>query len=334
MPIPLRTAAFWSLYKIIDRAPVMQQPADKVRAASDLRKKLLRLPGVWLIAGRADKGVDISESEAVAADGSVLPLRIYRPKNVGAEPLGVVLNFHGGGWVSGDVLQSEWWASSLAARAGVVVVSVEYRLAPEHPFPGPAEDCYDATKWVADHADVLGVDPARLAVMGDSAGGNLAAVVSLMARDRGGPHIALQVLIYPSVDLAADLPSERENANAPILTSKDIATTPGLYLHGSLRELSDPYASPLRAEHGGLPPALIQTAQFDPLRDHGSAYARALRGAGVEVRLTNYVDAVHGYLSLPGIVPAARQALAEAVATVQDRLQVGFPRDLRERVEL
>jgi acetyl esterase len=320
MSIPLRTAAFWSVYRLLERTPVMQQPADKVRAARELRQKMLRLPGAWVIAGRADRGVDITETEAVVTDGTPLRLRVYRPKGTAAEALPVIVNFHGGGWVSGDARQSEWWASSLSARAGVAVVSVEYRLAPEHPFPIATEDCYDTTVWVGDHAADLGIDAGRLAVMGDSAGGNLAAVVALMARDRGGPQIAAQILLYPSVDLVADLPSEHENANAPILTSKDLATTPGLYFHGSTGEMSDPYASPLRAKHHDLPPALIQTAQFDPLRDHGRAYADALRAAGGEVRLTNYVDAVHGYVSLPGVVPAARQALGETVAFVQERL--------------
>jgi acetyl esterase len=320
MAVPFRTVLFWSIYKLVDRAPVMQQTPDKVRAASDLRKRMLSLPGASLLTGRAHEGAEISEAAAVASDGTSIPLRVYRPRNAGREPLPVILNFHGGGWVSGDVRQSEWWASSIAARADVVVVSVEYRLAPEHPFPIPVEDCYDATVWVADNAAVLGVDPDRLAVMGDSAGANMAAVVSLMARDRGGPSIAAQLLIYPSVDIGSDLPSEHENANAPILTSKDIATTPGLYFHRSEREMSDPYASPLRGKHHDLPPALIQTAQFDPLRDHGSVYAAALRAAGVEVRLTNYVDAVHGYVSLPGLVPAAKQALAEAVGFADERL--------------
>jgi acetyl esterase len=173
--------------------------------------------------------------------------------------------------------------------------------------------------WVAEHADELLIDPARIAVMGDSAGGNLAAVVSLMARDRGAPAIAAQVLVYPSVDLIDTLPSERENANAPILTSKDLANVPGLYFHGSTAQKADPYASPLRGKHEGLPPALIQTAQFDPLRDHGAAYAEALAAAGVPVRLTNYVDAVHGYISLPGLVPVARQAVAEAAAFLRER---------------
>ena len=317
MALPLRTAAFWTIYKLFERGPVMQQSADSVRRASDLRKKLLALPPAKVITWRTDRNAVVSAGEATATDGTALPLRIYRPKDAGPGPLPVVLNFHGGGWVSGDVHQSEWWASSIAARAGVVVVSVEYRLAPENSFPIPVEDCYDATRWVAEHAEELGVDPSRLAVMGDSAGGNMAAVVSLMARDRGEFAVALQVLIYPSVELVDDFPSEHENANAPILTAKDIATTPGLYFHDTTREMSDPYASPLRGKHENLPPALIQTAQFDPLRDQGPAYAAALTAAGVEVRLTNYIDAVHGYASLPGISPSARQALAEAVEVVR-----------------
>jgi len=320
VPIPLRTTAFWSVYRLLDRAPVMQQPVEKVRAASELRKRLFRLPPAALIAGRTHRGVEVEETVARAADGTSLPLRVHRPLGSRGSARPAVLNFHGGGWVSGDVRQSEWWASSVAAQAGVVVVSVEYRLAPEHPFPGPPEDCYDATLWVAEHADELGIDPSRLAVMGDSAGGNLAAVVAMMARDRGAPRIAAQVLVYPSVDLADELPSERENATAPILTGKDIANAGRLYFVGSPGERADPYASPLRGKHEELPPALIQTAQFDPLRDHGPAYAAALRAAGVEVRLTNYVDAVHGYLSLPGLVPSSRQALAEAVAFLRERL--------------
>ncbi|MFN2561063.1 MAG: alpha/beta hydrolase [Jatrophihabitans sp.] len=319
MSIPLRTAAFWSVYKLIERAPVMQQPVEKVRAAADLRNKALGLPLAWLITGRPARGVDITETEASAADGTPLPLRVYRPKGA-AGRLPVVLNFHGGAWVSGSVLQSEWWASALAARAGVVVVSVEYRLAPEHSFPTPVEDCYDATRWVAQHAEEFGVDADRLAVMGDSAGGNMAAVVAMMARDRGEPSVALQVLIYPSVELGGEYPSERENANRPILTSKDIVNAPGLYFHESTREMTDPYASPIRGKLEGLPPALIQTAEFDPLRDHGAYYAEALRAAGVEVRSTNYVEAVHGYISLPGIQPVARQALAEAAAEIRRHL--------------
>jgi acetyl esterase len=306
----LRTALFWSVVRRIER-PVMQQPADKVRAVSDRRARLLRLPGTWLIAGRLDAGALVADSSLTLADGTRLGTRIYRPRAGGEGPLPVVVNFHGGGWVSGDARQSDWWCSAVAAAAGVVVVSIDYRLAPEHPFPTAAEDCHAATAWVAEHADELGVDATRLAVMGDSAGGNLAAVVSLMARDRGGPAIALQVLLYPSVDLGADYPSKDENADAPILSRKDLENTWRLYVSDPATDPKDPYASPLYADHHDLPPALIQTAQYDPLRDQGAAYADALRAAGVPVRLTNYVDAVHGYISLPGVTVGARQALAE-----------------------
>jgi acetyl esterase len=318
--MPLRTRAFWSVYRVLDRAPVMQQPADRVRARSEQRKRLFRLPVARVITGWPDRSVEISDTTMRLEDDTDLPLRIYRPKAGGAEPLPVVVNFHGGGWVSGDARQSEWWCAGVAAGAGVVVISVEYRLAPEHPFPTATEDCYAVAKWVAEHGAELGVEGARLTVMGDSAGGNLAAVVTLMARDRGAPDIALQVLIYPSVAVGVDFPSKHENADAPVLTAKDVANTPRLYLLGTDADTKDPYVSPLYAEHHDLPPTLIQTAQYDPLRDEGAAYAAALRDAGVDVRLTNYVDAVHGYASLPGISPSAGQALAEAIEIIRQHV--------------
>ncbi|WP_375489747.1 alpha/beta hydrolase [uncultured Jatrophihabitans sp.] len=323
MSLPLRTKVFWSIYRRVERDPVMQQGADKVRAASDRRRKMSRMPGSSLLTGRPDRGAVAEDTAATLPDGTTLPLRIYRPQvrttDAAADALPVVMYFHGGGWVSGDPWQSEWWCAGVAAGAGAVVVSVDYRLAPEHPFPTPVEDCYAATVWVAEHARELGVDADRLAVMGDSAGGNAAAVVSLMARDRGGPRIRLQALIYPSVDLGADYPSKHENADAPVLTRKDLDTTWHLYLPDESK-MHDPYASPLYAEHHDLPPALIQTAQYDPLRDQGAVYAAALRAAGVSVRLTNYVRAVHGYVSLRNVTIGADQALGEAVAVLEDAL--------------
>ncbi|MDT4908122.1 MAG: acetyl esterase [Pseudonocardiales bacterium] len=324
MAIPRRAAALWRVMSILDRAPLAELTHKQVRAASNLRKRLVGLPGAWLVLGRPDRGARAEDSTARLPDGTVLPLRIYRPRVAGEEPLPVVVNFHGGGWVSGDPMQSEWWCSSVSAQAGVVVVSVDYRLAPEHPFPTAAEDSYAATLWVTEHADELRVDGSRVAVMGDSAGGNLSAVVSLMARDRGTPQIALQVLIYPSVELIETFPSEDENEFAPILGKADLTAFSALYRGAD--DGTDPYGSPLRGKHHDLPPALIQTAEHDPLRDHGTVYAVALRSAGVEVRLTNYVDAVHGYISLPGVVPAARQALAEAVVALRDALSIAvFP---------
>ncbi|HEY8828940.1 MAG TPA: alpha/beta hydrolase [Jatrophihabitantaceae bacterium] len=322
MAIPLRANLFWRLASLIDRASAATLTADNVRASSDRRKKLTALPGMTLFLGRTDRGAQAEDSVAELPDGTALPVRVYRPRAASGTALPVVVYFHGGGWVSGDARQSEWWCSSIAAQADVVVVSVDYRLAPEHPFPVPGQDCYVATVWVMEHAEELGVDATRLAVMGDSAGGNLSAVVCLMARDQGGPAIALQVLLYPSVEIVESFPSEDENAHAPVLTKADLTVFSRLYLGGA--DGTDPYASPLRGKHTGLPRALIQTAQHDPLRDHGPAYAAALRDSGVEVRLTNYVDAVHGYVSLPGIVPAARQALAEAVVEVRSALQASI----------
>ena len=201
-----------------------------------------------------------------------------------------------------------------------MVVSVDYRLAPEHPYPAAVDDCLDATRWVAEHADHLGVDAGRMAVMGDSAGGNLSAVVALLARDADGPPLALQVLIYPAVDLASTFESERRNADAPILTASDMHVFSGHYL--TEQQKTEPTASPLRWETlAGVAPALIQTAQYDPLLDDGSHYAEALRAAGVPVRYTCYLDAVHGFISLPGVAPAARQALAEIIGEL--RLALG-----------
>jgi acetyl esterase len=322
MAIPRRARLVWTATSVLERRPVMQQPPHRILAARRRRQRLNRLPGMWLVIGRPDSGAEITVGEMRLDDGTALPLRIYRPREASTGTLPVVVNFHGGGWVSGDAYQSEWWCAAVAAKAKVVVVSVEYRLAPEYRFPVPAEDCYAATQWVAANARSLGVDAGRLAVMGDSAGGNLAAVVALMARDRGGPPIALQVLIYPSVDARRDqYPSEFENAHAPALTKKDVDNTPRIYLPDPESDALNPYASPVLADAEALPPALIQTAQHDPIRDHGAVYARRLSAAGVDVRYTNYDDAIHGYISLPGIVPSARDALAEAVETIREYLK-------------
>jgi acetyl esterase/lipase len=316
MAIPLQTQIFWKALSRMSGTPLMQLPPDQVRAASDKRKKLIGMPGGALIVGRPHPDVLIGDKTAKGTDGVAIPIRVYRPADSLDEALPLIANFHGGGFIAGDPQQSEWWCSSIAHDVRAVVVSVDYRLAPEHPFPAAAEDCYAATVWAAEHASDLGADGARLAVMGDSAGGNLAAVVSVMARDRGTPSIAFQLLIYPAVDLVNTYPSEDENEFAPIIGKADLHAHE-LYCPG---QASDPYASPLFAKHEGLPPALIQTAQHDPLRDQGPAYAEALRSAGVAVRLTNYVDAVHGYISIPGVVPAARQALAEAVEALRSGL--------------
>jgi acetyl esterase len=302
----------WNVVRRLERDDPTQMSAEQIERARERRRLLIRLPIAWIITGRPNPRVRANDEKAELADGTELPVRIYRPRAQSAAPRAVVVYFHGGGFMTGDPRQSEWWSSNVAARADVVVVSVDYRLAPAHPFPAAAEDSYAATCWVAEHAAELGVDPARLAVMGDSAGGNLAAVVSLLARDRGGPQIRLQALIYPVVDLVGSYPSEDENADAPVLTKRDMDRFHGTYLAGA--DGKDLRASPLLAsDHSGLPPALIETAQFDPLRDQGYAYAAALEAAGVRVRHVNRERSVHGFTSIPGIDPTAHEALRDVV---------------------
>jgi acetyl esterase/lipase len=214
--------------------------------------------------------------------------------------------------VLGDLDGNDWTCSTVAARTGAQVVSVDYRLAPTHRFPAGLEDCLDGLRWAAE----LPSSAAGVVVMGDSAGGNLAAALALASRDQGSPTIALQVLIYPGTDLTKQSPSLVENAEAPFLTKAGVDAFTEHYL-GPDGDPRDPLASPLLApDHTGLPPALILTAEHDPIRDDGRRYAAVLREAGVPVRHTDYVDAPHGFLSVPGLVPAARQAIAEICAEI------------------
>lgn len=255
------------------------------------------------------KGVDVVDTE-VRDHAHDLALRVYRPsKTTGKLPL--VLLYHGGGWVTGGVDGWEWIASSIALGGDVVVVSVGYGLAPTHRWPVAAEDSYAALLDAVERADEFKADATRLAVIGDSAGGNLAAVMTLMSRDRSGPAIAWQGLIYPSTDLSAETVSMVENADAPVLNQAEALRYRELYVPDEA-DWTHPYASPARAEsHVGLPPALVQVAEHDPLRDDGLAYAGILRRAGVEVRETAYVGMPHGYLSFPGLCRSADQAMAE-----------------------
>ena len=236
-----------------------------------------------------------------------IPVRVYRPVRVGAGGRPLILNFHGGGFVFGDLRLADWMCSSVAVTVGAVVVSVEYRLAPGHRFPAAVDDCYAALVWAA-HAAVS-PDP-RIGVMGESAGGNLSAVTCLLARDHGGPRISHQALLYPPTDLTRMPPNA---AKSLIISEPEMLAFRRLYLGDA--DPADPSVSPLLAEdHSGLPPALIQVAEHDPLRGDGVRYAAALRSAGVPVRFTEYVGMPHGYLNFPGICRSAPQALAELCA--------------------
>jgi acetyl esterase/lipase len=256
--------------------------------------------------------------DRTVADG--IPVRIYWPVADPAD-LPVVVFYHGGGWVIGDLDSHDATARAIAIAVGAVVVAVDYRLAPEHPFPAAVDDAWAALKWVSEHAAELGADPARLAVAGDSAGGNLAAVVSQLARDAGGPPVKFQLLWYPATTLDASLPSMDENADAPVLTKADTFAFLDLYLKGSDPAARPVTLAPANAESfAGLPPAYVATAQYDPIRDDGVRYVELLRAAGVPVEHHNAETLVHGYVSFGIAVPVAQEAVAAALAALKAAL--------------
>ena len=207
---------------------------------------------------------------------------------------------------------------ALANGAGCIVVSVDYRLAPEHKFPAAADDAFAATEWVAKHAVEIGGDPSRVAVAGDSAGGNLAAVVAQTAKDRGGPKLAFQLMVYPVTDYDFDTGSYRDNAEGYMLTTAAMKWFWNHYLPDEKAGL-DPQASPLRADDlSGVPPALVITAEFDPLRDEGEAYAARLASAGVPAKSTRYDGMIHGFFSMSALLPQGRQAIEEAATALRE----------------
>lgn len=247
----------------------------------------------------------------IPGPGGDIPIRVYRPRQTAAGPRPLIAHFHGGGFVFGGLRLGNWVCSSVASRVGAVVVSVDYRLAPAHRFPAAVEDCYAALTWSVAHAAEFGAD-GPLGVMGESAGGTLAAVMCLLARERGGPAISHQALTYPATDLTM-VPAPTAKP-APFLSRDEMVAYRRLYL-GPDGDPGHPWASPLlAADHSGLPPALIQVAEHDPLCEHGVRYAAALRAAGVPVRLTEYVGVPHGFVNFPGLCRSAQQAVAEVCA--------------------
>lgn len=242
-----------------------------------------------------------------------VPVRVYTPEfrpDSGPAPRPVLVWFHGGGFVIGDLDTTDNTARALATRAGVLVVSVDYRLAPEHPFPAAVDDAIEVTGWVADHAHEFGGDRSRLAVGGHSAGANLAAVVCQLAKAIGDPEISMQVLGCPAVDATSEWPSMTENAEGYFLTKATMEWFLETYLSGNGVAARNPRVSPLRASDlSGLPPAVIVTAEHDPLRDQGNAYADALVGAGVPVDHRCFEGEIHDFYTLSGILPEADDAL-------------------------
>ncbi len=259
-----------------------------------------------------------TEDRVIPGPAGSIPVRVYTPQ--GAGPFSVVVYFHGGGWVIGDIESHDASVRALTNRSGCVIVSVDYRLAPEHKFPAAADDCFAATQWAAAHAAEFGGDAARLAVGGDSAGGNLAAVVALMAKERGDPHIAFQLLIYPVTDYNLDTASYKANAEGYLLTRDAMVWFWNHYLN-TAAEGKNPIASPLQASDlTGLPPALVITAEYDPLRDEGEAYAKRLEAAGVRVICTRYEGMIHGFFGMHLLIDKAREALDQAATALRTAL--------------
>jgi acetyl esterase len=261
----------------------------------------------------------VEDRTIAGPDGNDIPIRIYWPSDDG-EPRPVVVFFHGGGWVIGGIDSHDGTVRSLTNLSGAIFVSIEYRLAPEARFPAAPEDCYAATVWAAENAAGFGGDASRLAVAGDSAGANLAAVVPIMARDRGGPALAFQLLVYPCTDMAPERwASMTDNATGYFLTADgmrwfyDHYADPADRLH--------PHAAPIRADDlHGLPPALVITAEFDPLRDEGEAYAARLADAGVPTDARRYDGQIHGFFSMTEVIDRAREAQADAAKALRSAL--------------
>jgi acetyl esterase len=318
--MPWRTRAFTAVYdRVAGRTPVTELTHEQRERARHLAWPAV--PPVSWVTGAVPRRVTVWDSRLPARDGVSLPTRVYRPAGATAAPPPVVVYLHGGGWVLGSPRGYDALCGFVADAVGAVVVSLDYRLAPEHPAPQAVLDAVDAVRWVAEHAGELGADGRRIAVCGDSAGANLSAVASRVVRDDGGPRISHQALLYPGTDATLSHPSVDELADAPMLTKADIVGYLGHYLAGSGLGAKDPLVSPFwAADLSGLPPALVQTGDLDPLRDEGLAYAARLADAGVPVRATNYAGAPHGFMSIPGVVPQAVQARFELASELRAHL--------------
>jgi acetyl esterase len=258
---------------------------------------------------------------AISGAAGTLPARFYEPPGTGIEDRPLIVYFHGGGWTIGDLDTCDSVCRFLAVNVPAAVLSIGYRLAPEDPFPAAVEDALAAYRWAAVDNKRLGVDPERIAVAGDSAGGNLAAAVSLLARDDGGPVPTMQALIYPVTDTTDDHASRELFAKGFLLTKADMDWFERHYLPPST-DRADPRVSPLRApDLTGLSPAYVATAGFDPLRDEGEAYAARLREAGVQVTLRRHPGLVHGFANMTAVSRTAREAMLELASAIRTHLR-------------
>jgi acetyl esterase len=313
--IPARVRAWgWFMDRFRSMHIATMSPSD-IEHNQSMRS--IPVPVRRMLFGARDARVDARDLAIPTADGP-LGVRVYTPRRPGAaDGLPIAVYFHGGGWtLFGGLDVCDWLPSRVAAELGAVIVAVDYRLAPQHPHPAAVDDCLAAVRWAAAHAEELGASPSRLAVFGDSAGGNLSAVVALLARDAGGPAIRAQGLIYPVTDTTLDDASMHENARKPVLHRADMDAFFRYYL-GASREHGaddDPSVAPIHAASlSGLPPALVQVSAHDVLRDQALAYAARLDAEGTPVEVKTYAEAPHGWVTYPGIMRVSARASADLV---------------------
>jgi acetyl esterase/lipase len=302
--------------QILDELAAMGAPPIHAMAPADARRGDLILAAACQ-GDKPQEPVERVEDRTIPGPDGQIPIRIYTPK--AATPCGALVFYHGGGWVVGSIEGHDEVCRRLANDSGTLVISVGYRLAPEHKFPAGVEDGYAAAAWVAANAATLGYPAGRVAVGGDSAGGNLAAAVSLMARDRGAPKLSFQLLIYPSISDSLDWPSIKEFSGY-FVTIEEMKWFMNHYQR-SPEDAANPYAYPLKAKDlRGLPPALVITAEMDPLRDQGEAYAARLREAGVPTTASRYDGVTHVFINMAPRLEAGRKALKEAGAAIRAAL--------------
>jgi acetyl esterase/lipase len=312
MPVTAEVKTILDLLAAMEGPPLEEVTPDELRAN-------------YAAMSTAATKADLASVEDLVVPGPAgdIPVRVYVPEGAGASaaaPGPVLIYFHGGGWVIGDIETHDAAVRALAARSGITVVSVDYRLAPEHPFPAPLDDCVAAVEWVVASASELTIDPARVAVGGDSAGGNLAAVVAARLRDTPSAP-CFQLLVYPVTDGTLSHPSIDENADGYFLTKEMMAWFWQHYVGSGSR--TDPSVSPLHAPTSaleGLCPALVITAEFDPLRDEGEAYAAHLLAAGVPVTATRYDGVIHGFWQMGDMIPEGNQAIDQAAEALKRAL--------------
>lgn len=297
------------LKQFVEAFPVARVSApgvDVVEVRKDLNQRWERMQPMVQVAEVTDLTTPV-------------PVRVYKPV-LGSVGLPVVVFMHGGGWCTGSLVTHDDLCRRICRSVQAVVVSVDYRLAPEHPFPAAVDDSWDVLRWVAEHAAEIGGDPTRIAVAGDSAGGNLAAVLAQLARDAGGPDLRFQLLLYPTTGGEGEFPSRAQNTDAPVLCTADLYAFERYYaghLTGPRPATLEPALAP---DLSGLPPALIATVWHDPLRDEAEAYGERLRSAGVPVEVVRFDHLVHSFASYAPLIPAASDALEQCLVALRKGL--------------